>query len=308
MKKILLFFFFITFFSFSSFAQLTSPILIAPPTTSSNVTLTPLLQWDAVSGADDYEVQISIDPAFGSLIPAPIPLVTESSFQVQDGMLQGNTTYYWRVIAHSTSLGSSTSDIFSFTTAATPTQLIDQLSGDVDNLVNQNVLSQNQGNILQNRLQAASHQIDLGHNLNAIVHMLLFKFRVEMLEMSGMLDETQAGNLQSSADNIINVLNQGNAILPPVSSLKAHNFGLGQNYPNPFNPSTNIEYTIPEKAHVTLKIFDILGKEVATLVDKEQQPGSYVAIWNASKVSSGIYFYRLTAGSNVQTKRMALKK
>jgi len=85
-------------------------------------------------------------------------------------------------------------------------------------------------------------------------------------------------------------------------------FELKQNYPNPFNPSTVIEYTIPENNKVSIKVYDILGKEVATLVDKEQNSGTYIVIWDAKSASSGIYFYRITAGSYTVTKRMVLKK
>ena len=97
-------------------------------------------------------------------------------------------------------------------------------------------------------------------------------------------------------------------------------FNLYQNYPNPFNPTTKIKYSIPivvmhspagsqcSDASVQLKIYDILGREMATLVNKEQQPGEYEVEFNASNFSSGIYFYRLTAGSYISTKKMILLK
>jgi hypothetical protein len=83
---------------------------------------------------------------------------------------------------------------------------------------------------------------------------------------------------------------------------------LRQNYPNPFNPSTTIEYTIPENSRVSIKVYDILGKEVAALIDKQQNPGTYIVIWDAKSASSGIYFCRITAGSFTDTKRMVLNK
>jgi photosystem II stability/assembly factor-like uncharacterized protein len=85
-------------------------------------------------------------------------------------------------------------------------------------------------------------------------------------------------------------------------------FFLEQNYPNPFNPSTTIEYSIPQAGLVTIKIYDILGKEVATLVSEEKQMGGYTVNFNASNLSSGIYFYRLQAGSFMKTKNMMLIK
>ncbi len=93
-------------------------------------------------------------------------------------------------------------------------------------------------------------------------------------------------------------------------------FFLYQNYPNPFNPSTTITYTIPasETLHATsqqlvqLKVYDVLGREVATLVNKKQSPGNYSVTFNAKNLPSGLYFYRLTAGSFSQTKKMLLLK
>ncbi|MEJ2615580.1 MAG: glycoside hydrolase family 3 C-terminal domain-containing protein, partial [Ignavibacteriaceae bacterium] len=92
-------------------------------------------------------------------------------------------------------------------------------------------------------------------------------------------------------------------------------YKLYQNYPNPFNPSTVVRYTIPHVANkymnsirTTLKVYDFLGNEVATLVDKIQQPGYYEIKFSASNLSSGIYFYQLRAGSFIQTKKMVLLK
>jgi hypothetical protein len=83
---------------------------------------------------------------------------------------------------------------------------------------------------------------------------------------------------------------------------------LQQNYPNPFNPSTVINYQLPKISHVVLKIYDILGKEVQTLVNETKQPGSYSVIFDASKLPSGIYYYRLSANNIVTMKKMIYQK
>jgi hypothetical protein len=83
-------------------------------------------------------------------------------------------------------------------------------------------------------------------------------------------------------------------------------FSLSQNYPNPFNPSTTISFSLLSKSFVTLKVFDILGREVATIVSEEMPAGSYSRQWNAAKMSSGIYFYRLQAGAFTETKKLVL--
>lgn len=102
---------------------------------------------------------------------------------------------------------------------------------------------------------------------------------------------------QFEYSNIIEV----NAGLPKT-------FALEQNYPNPFNPSTAIAYQLPAASNVSLKVFDMLGKEVATLVNGRQEAGAYTVNFNANQLSSGIYFYRLQAGNFVQTRKMMLVK
>jgi hypothetical protein len=85
-------------------------------------------------------------------------------------------------------------------------------------------------------------------------------------------------------------------------------FSLLQNYPNPFNPETIIKYAIGSNQFVTLKVYDVLGNEVATLVNEEIQAGSHTVIFDASNLSSGIYLYKLTSGSFRVTKKMTLLK
>ena len=108
--------------------------------------------------------------------------------------------------------------------------------------------------------------------------------------------ESQIGSIQ-----IITGVNKSDSNIP-------NNFALLQNYPNPFNPSTEIKYSIPKSGIVTLKVYNLLGQEVATLVNQEQKSGNYVVNFDASKLASGVYMYRIEANGFSLTKKMALLK
>jgi len=92
------------------------------------------------------------------------------------------------------------------------------------------------------------------------------------------------------------------------SVFKAFEFALNQNYPNPFNPSTAITFTIPATSKVNLSVFNVLGQRVASLVNRDLSAGAHSFTFDASALSSGMYFYRLEAGANVSVKKMMLIK
>jgi hypothetical protein len=126
-----------------------------------------------------------------------------------------------------------------------------------------------------------------------------YKYRLKQIDFDGSFEYSQEIEAEVKAPNV---------------------FSLEQNYPNPFNPSTKIKYTIPEKVsgeklEVILKVYDILGNEVVTLVNEEQTPGNYEVEFNSESsfrlvrnLPSGIYFYKLSAGELIQTKKMILIK
>ena len=92
-----------------------------------------------------------------------------------------------------------------------------------------------------------------------------------------------------------------------------NNFSLCQNYPNPFNPQTKIKFDVPanvkgQTSNVKLIIYDLLGREVAILVNEELKPGTYEADWDGSNYSSGVYFYKIISGDFVATKKMLMVK
>jgi len=122
-----------------------------------------------------------------------------------------------------------------------------------------------------------------------------------------------SGNLNVGTTFYLDDLSFGASTDVKAENNSLTTFELAQNYPNPFNPSTVIKYSIPKESFVTLKIYNLLGQEVATLVNEDKPVGTYNAKFSTSDVSSGkltsgIYLYRLTAGNYVQTKKMMLLK
>jgi hypothetical protein len=135
--------------------------------------------------------------------------------------------------------------------------------------------------------------------------------------ISGMLyteyhDQTNAcaynaPNAISSRPNICMQITPVNGIIPNNGNIPV-NYKLSQNYPNPFNPVTRISFDIPKQGFVSLKIYDVLGREVKSLVSEVKSPGSYSVDFNAAGLSSGLYLYRLESNSFIDTKRMVLIK
>jgi hypothetical protein len=120
--------------------------------------------------------------------------------------------------------------------------------------------------------------------------------------------ENASWKAQEAAElaTIANVLTHGTAVR--TMNQVPQNFELGQNYPNPFNPTTEISYTIAKAGNVTLKVYNMLGQYVATLVNGFQPANTYKVNFNASGLSSGMYLYELRTGSSVMTKKMVLMK
>jgi hypothetical protein len=107
------------------------------------------------------------------------------------------------------------------------------------------------------------------------------------------------------------LLDAGKNILSAVEGKNApppETFELNQNYPNPFNPTTTIGYSVPQLGFISLKVYNVLGQEVATLFSGMQRPGNYTALFDAGRLASGVYFYRLQAGNIQITKKLVVMK
>lgn len=295
------------------FSQAGSPILIEPPKEVSVATIPVLLDWEDLPGAQCYRVEVTADTTspekFEALCNAP-----DSHYEIPEVQTEPNTVYYWRVFACTSTGWGTPSYYYSFKTAATTAAgtIGNMIDGVIDLIVEED-LPPGQGNILISRLEAAQDYLNQGNSFAALVNMVLFKARVFILRISRMISADTYRSLNYSADGVIDLIveeedrpSSGNINLQDLITPKS--YVLGQNYPNPFNPSTSIEFSIPESGNISLRIYDMTGREVAVLVNEYRNSGSYIVNWNASGVSSGVYFYKIISGSFVETKKMILAK
>lgn len=133
--------------------------------------------------------------------------------------------------------------------------------------------------------------------------------RYDVLYRVQAIDNTDlASSLSDSVTTQVLKVRSGDNLNLSTKPLLPKSYSLNQNYPNPFNPITNIKYEIPKDIFVTIKIYDLLGREIKTLVNEFKNAGSYIVSFNGSELASGIYFYRIQAGNFVQVKRMVLIK
>jgi len=128
--------------------------------------------------------------------------------------------------------------------------------------------------------------------------------------MAGVFDNSIPFTLGPTGE----ILYEGGTLLNPITSIENQTasipdkFALFQNYPNPFNPATTIRYHVPEQAQVTITVYDIMGREVAELVNNYHVAGAYAVTWNALNYASGIYYYRMSAGNFVSVQKLVLMK
>lgn len=176
------------------------------------------------------------------------------------------------------------------------TDKIEVLKFKVDTLVHSNILPANFGHMLNNNLTGAENQLYRNHPSVAEIRMNLFKFEVNLLMQLQILSPQYGQPLVADANEIIGMIENMNGNGNNVhQSEEPKSFSLEQNYPNPFNPSTKIKFEIPFAGNVSVKVYDVLGREAATLVNDYLSAGTHESVWNASGYSSGVYFLKLSA-------------
>lgn len=288
-----------------------APLLSSPPDEATGIDRNPKLAWNSVTEANSYALQVSTQLDFGALVVTETGL-TDTSYQVAANLAH-DTQHFWRVRGNNVGGPGDWSSIWAFRTIMAPPAapvLNAPQDGATDVPVNV-TLSWDEGmDAASYRLQVAT-QSDFGTTVVDTDGITATSYQIDNLEgerqhfwrvrannEGGTSDWSPAWSFQTEAVSSVE----------EISGEIPEDFFLAQNYPNPFNPTTTLRFELPKAEFVTLKIYSILGEEVATLAAKRFQAGKYEITFDASRLSSGTYLFRLQSSSFSQTRKMLLIK
>lgn len=303
-------------FSFTTGALPAIPVLEYPSNNAQNVSTDVELKWQSSPNANRYAIQISELNNFVSLF-INAENITATKYQITG--LKNAQVYYWHVRAINNLGNSGWSQTYSFTTGATPSvpQLEYPSNGQTNISIDvvlrwytsQGALSYDLAvaeNQLFNPIKLSAVEITATtFQLNSLLNSQIYFWKVKSRNSFGISDWSQTYNFQTEPAVSVNE----NGI--PAETM------LHQNYPNPFNPTTVIEFQLSTEENTSLKVYDLLGREIATLINSYLKPGQYKYVFSilpdidinrVAHISSGIYFYRLTCGTYTSTKKMLIKK
>lgn len=291
-----------------------APILASPVNGAGALPGSVTLRWHAPGVVSGYRVQVGTDSLFGTGIIANTSGLVDTFMTVTD--LAGQQGYFWRVSASNAGGTSDYSSVSKFTVGV-PAAPVPVLPANLATDVPVNV------RFAWRADNATVYRFQLSTGVN---------FTTLLVDSSGLVDTTVVvSGLEVSrihfwrvmASNIIgtSVWSEVWRFRTALTGIEERpelpvSYELSQNYPNPFNPTTTIRYAIPQAGRVTIRVYDVLGGEVATLVDEIQSPGRYTVTWNGAEsvgslrsvVASGVYFYRIVAGGFTETRRMLFIK
>jgi hypothetical protein len=296
-------------FNFSILTNIRAPLLVYPDNNSYGIGKTIAFKWGAVAEANVYELQIAADMNFTNIILNYIGL-TNATQTVSD--LLRDINLFWRVRGVKDNDTGNWSEVWSFRTASTSLST-PVITFPIDNSTNISINPIAKWNTV---VGATGYEAIFSDkpDLSNVIYVLVLGAPSATLKnlsynKSYYWKVLARKDLATSEWTAINKFTTGSTGLN-VERLDeiADSYSLLQNYPNPFNPSTNITYTISEPSHVTIRIFDVYGREIATLVNENLAMGKYSTTWEPSStrggLSSGVYYYQLQAGKYNEVRKM----
>jgi hypothetical protein len=276
---------------------------LTPPSTPQLVSAVPsqgycTFNWKSVKDAVQYSIQTSTVPAFTSIFTSATPSDTvKTLYWFSEGR-----AYYWRVQASNLAGSSPWSSVSNFTVIYAPTSLVLQKSASKEITLswNNNSIIED-GNVIE-RTESPDTSFTVLDTLKGTGSEYVDK-TVEQGQTYNYRVKAYKGSLESGYSNeaglLLGVKEEGGI---PTE------FSMSQNYPNPFNPTTRIKFGLPQRAMTKITVYDVLGREVQTLIDRELETGYYEINVDINDFPSGVYFYRIQSGNFVQTKKMILMK
>jgi len=286
------------------------PVLAFPLNNSNNISDTVILRWNYPALASSYSLQISKVPSFDSLVVINQINIADT-FKVITG-LEGLIQYYWRVNSTNAGGTSNYSGAFTFTTGFPSNTLLAAPPNNTLNMPVDTILywystpgAENYDLIMAR--SADFNPASIVTNVTAIADTFyaVNGMQVNALHYWKVRGKNQYGTGNYSEAWRFKTYNPTNV---EGEDLNPNNYALEQNYPNPFNPTTNFRFNISEAGLTTLKIYNLLGQEVAEVLNEFKTPGTYDVRFDASSLSSGIYFYRLRVNDYSASKKMILIK
>ncbi len=284
------------------------PTLLSPTNGAANQKDTVVLIWNYPDLTSSFRIQISTDPTFSSGIILDQSGLADS-FKVITG-LQGLTTYYWRVNSSNAGGASNFSPVFSFTTGFPQAPSLYYPPNNTGEIPTDTILYWYSTNAAQSYQLMVARGLDFAQNtivvdtivsdttyhISGLLQNTFYFWRVKAINQYGRSNWSTIWRFKTKT---------------PVSvedeDYLDMSFRLEQNYPNPFNPSTVINWQSPVSGRQTIKLFDVLGREIETIVDEYLEAGHHSKLYIVkSTLPSGVYFYRLTVGEFHSTKKMIL--
>jgi hypothetical protein len=289
--------------SFFGKASLIYPANLQKGLDNNNITL----RWNKTKGADQYLVQLFADAAFTKNVLSDS--TTTDTSKTINGLLSGKA-YYWRVEEDSSGSLGPWSDVWSFSTLA-PLPAAPQLVSATPYPGRSDYVT-----LTWRKVQYADqYYIQLAHSQNFGVVFYSDSTTSDTVKTVSNLSEGLTYYWRVRAGNVsgFSAWSDSSFILGATDVKKEEGaipteYSISQNYPNPFNPTTTIDLALPKKALTKIVIYDLLGRQIQTLINGELEAGYHEISVDASSLPSGVYFYRVQSGDFTQTKRMILMK